>query len=109
MAQRDWIAEPLEQIRLRELCSACGVSAELVVELVDEGVLQPTGSDRTGLVFAAVAVRRVRVARRLQRDLGVNHAGAALALDLLDELHALRDRLRVFEGGCADDNTGANP
>jgi chaperone modulatory protein CbpM len=30
---------------------------------------------------------------RLERDLGVNRAGAALALDLLDQLAALRARL----------------
>jgi chaperone modulatory protein CbpM len=33
----------------------------------------------------------------LRRDLGVNWAGAALALDLLDELQELRARLRRFE------------
>jgi chaperone modulatory protein CbpM len=36
----------------------------------------------------------VRCALRLERDLGVNLAGAALALDLLDELNRLRARQR---------------
>ncbi len=38
-------------------------------------------------------MKRVRCAMRLTRDLGVNYAGAALALDLLDELDLLRARL----------------
>ena len=34
---------------------------------------------------------------RLQRDLDLNLAGTALALDLLDELEQLRERLRALE------------
>lgn len=97
MIYRHYAAEPVDQIRLRELCHVCGVSAELVIDLVEEGILEPTAYDRAGPIFPAVAVRRVRVVRRLQRDLGVNHAGAGLALELLDELHALRARVRVLE------------
>jgi len=41
-------------------------------------------------------VRRVRCALRLESDLGVNLAGAALALDLLEELNRLRARQRRF-------------
>jgi chaperone modulatory protein CbpM len=37
-------------------------------------------------------VQRVQTAIRLQQDLGVNLAGAALALDLLEELQELRCR-----------------
>lgn len=33
---------------------------------------------------------------RLRRDLGLNLAGAAQALQLLDEVEALRERLRVL-------------
>ena len=34
----------------------------------------------------------------LEQDLGVNAAGAALALDLLEELERLRERLRRMDG-----------
>jgi chaperone modulatory protein CbpM len=39
-------------------------------------------------------VRRVRLVVRLQRDLGVNLAGAALVLELMSELELLRARDR---------------
>jgi chaperone modulatory protein CbpM len=39
----------------------------------------------------------VHGALRLKRDLGVNIAGAALAIDLLEELEELRARLQRFE------------
>lgn len=97
MAPRSFLAEPLEQVGLGELCALCGVPAEVVIELVEEGIVEPVGRGRGGPYFAALAVRQVRVARRLQRDLGVNHAGAAVVLDLLEELRSLRVRLRVLE------------
>jgi chaperone modulatory protein CbpM len=37
-----------------------------------------------------VAVTRLRTAHRLQRDLHINLAGAALALDLLEEIKTLK-------------------
>ena len=43
-------------------------------------------------------LRLVR-ALNLQRDLDINPAGAALALELLDEIDHLRERLRTLERG----------
>jgi len=39
---------------------------------------------------------RVRSALRLQHDLGVNLAGIALALDLMEELENLRAQLKIM-------------
>ena len=78
--------------------SACQLPLERVFELVEEGVIEPLGGDPAHWRFRGVSVRRVRCAQRLERDLRVNVAGAALALDLLDELERLRARLRRFEG-----------
>ena len=77
-------------LTLPEFCGACSVSAEWVVELVDEGVLNPSGSDRSCWYFSYSNLRRAHVARRLHNDLGLNIAGVALALDLLDEVRRLR-------------------
>ena len=41
------------------------------------------------------SVVRVQKAQRLQRDLGVNLPGTALALELLDRIDALEARLRA--------------
>ena len=78
------------RLNLRELCGTCGIHAELVIEMVSEGIAEPTGSDPVYWRFNGPAVKRMQRALRLQRDLGVNLAGAALALDLLEELEALR-------------------
>jgi len=46
---------------------------------------------------SGVSVQRIVRAERLSRDLNVNAAGAALVLDLLDEMERLRQRLDRFE------------
>ena len=78
-----------------ELCRSCGVHAEIIVEMVEHGILEPRGTTHTRWSFRGNSLRRATTALRLQRDLGVNLAGAALALDLIDEIHTLRRRLRV--------------
>ena len=83
-----------ETLTLGELSRACAMRVEWVIDLVQEGVLEPSGRGVTNWRFAGSSMRRASVAARLQRDLGINLAGIALALDLLDEIHALRKRLR---------------
>ena len=86
-------AMPLDdsvEFSLAELCAACRVSEELVVEIVAEGIVEPVGGDRAQWRFTGVAVARVQRVLRLQDDFGVNLPGAALALDLLEELERLR-------------------
>lgn len=86
------------ELSLVEMCRTCRMPAERILELVDEGIVEPVGRDPARWRFSAVSVRRVRCVQRLERDLGVNTAGAALALELLEELEALRARLQRLEG-----------
>jgi len=81
---------------LREMCNACGVHAELVIEMVEEGVLQPRGAAPEEWRFAGDALIRAQKALRLTRDLRVNWPGAALALDLIEELERLRREQRML-------------
>jgi chaperone modulatory protein CbpM len=85
------------EFNLTELCAACRVSEELVVEIVAEGIVEPLGSDRTQWRFTGVALTRVQRVLRLQHDFGVNLPGAALALDLLEELERLRRAQRSID------------
>jgi chaperone modulatory protein CbpM len=79
-------------LTLREVCEVCGLEESLVVEMVGEGVALPLDESADQWVFSGLAVARLRTARRLQRDLHVNLAGAALALELLEEIRALKAR-----------------
>ena len=84
-------------LSLADLCHASQLSAERVIELAQEGIVEPIGRDPESWRFRGVSLRRIRCAQRLEQDLGVNAPGIALALDLLDELQRLRARLRRFE------------
>jgi chaperone modulatory protein CbpM len=77
-------------LSLDELCETCKISTELVIEMVEEGVIEPSGAQPENWLFDGLALKRLQTALHLQRDLRVNLPGAALVLDLLEELEDLR-------------------
>lgn len=81
-------------LTLGELCQLCGVNAEQIVAMVDEGLVAPRERKRQQWYFDGTCIRRIQIALRLQRDLRVNLAGAALVLDLLEELEEFRRQQR---------------
>ncbi|KQV60182.1 hypothetical protein ASC95_01520 [Pelomonas sp. Root1217] len=82
------------RLSLAELSAACACEMGFIEELVGEGVLAPVGEGPQGWCFTGTALARARIASRLARDLHVNVPGVALALELIDEMAALRMRLR---------------
>ena len=81
---------------LDEVSHACSVRTEYIIELVDEGIVEPTElqCEQQQWSFTGQNLLRARRARRLQHDLDINLAGAALVLDMLEEIEQLRERLR---------------
>jgi chaperone modulatory protein CbpM len=78
---------------VEEFCSACTVTRDAIEALVDEGIVEPVSEDRGQPRFSGASLARARTALRLQRDMEINLAGVALALDLMDEIRDLRRRL----------------
>ncbi|MHB8316168.1 MAG: chaperone modulator CbpM [Acidithiobacillus ferrivorans] len=56
------------------------------VQLVRYGVIHPEGSGPQHWRFRSLDLYRARLSRRLSRDLEIDMAGAALAVDLLERL-----------------------
>ena len=88
------VLEEQTGLTLADLCRACAAQGDVIIALVDEGVLTPIGQNPEYWRFTGVHLHRASVAVRLQRDLGINLAGAALALHLMDEMETLRAQLR---------------
>lgn len=94
----DWVASGVslgEQawLELDEFARACGVDADFVRTLVDEGLVQlPVAA--LPWRFGGDELARVRRIRRLQRDFDANLQSVAVMLDLLDEIERLRFALR---------------
>lgn len=82
---------------LRELCRSSGAHAEVIVEMVEVGLLEPQGRDPSDWRFPPQSLTRIHSTLRLRRDLQVNLSGAALALELMDEVAQLRRRVRALE------------
>lgn len=84
------------EVTLDELCHACKVEETTILALVDEGIVEPMARDVIPWRFSGTALPRVVRALRLQRDLELNPAGVAFALDLLSEIEGLRSRLNII-------------
>ena len=63
---------------LREFCDACGVRRQMIIEMVEEGVIEPALSSDAEWKFHGHTLVRAQRALRLVRDLDINWPGAAL-------------------------------
>lgn len=78
------------QVTVDELCEMCRISDEEIIRMVDEGIVEPLGNSRQEWQFHGYDIKKIQVVLRLQRDLKVNLPGAAVILDLLDEIEELK-------------------
>lgn len=86
-------------LTLAELCRYSASPAEHILTLIEHGIIEPhtlTSSSSSRWQFAGTSLVRVQTVKRLQCDLGVNLEGAALALELLDEVKTLRQQLAAL-------------
>ncbi len=91
MRGHDLMLHPVrsQQLSLESLASAADLPADVIRRLISYGAIEPTGTELGCLWFDAGAVRRLRMVRRLRDDLGINLAGIAVALDLVERIEAL--------------------
>ncbi len=94
---------PKSSFDLVQFCAAIGITAEVIIEIVEIGIIEPPGSRPEDWIFDAHMLGTTRHAIQLQRDLQVDWAGIALALNLIEErnrlqreVHHLRARLERF-------------
>lgn len=85
-------------LSMSEICRCCGVHAELIIEMVEYGVVEPARiDDNRRWLFAGETLARLNRAQRLRRDLQLDLPGLALSLDLLDEIDALRRQVASLQ------------
>jgi len=92
------LIEEYTELTLADVSGACAVEVASILALVEEGVVDPAGAEPSAWRFSGAQLRRAATALRLQRDLGVNPAGVALALELLDEIERLRRQVAASGG-----------
>jgi chaperone modulatory protein CbpM len=81
-----------------EVCEQCELSEQALIELLEHGILSDMlfPSIKT-MRFNGEHVARLQSASRLQQDLNLNTPGAVLALELFDELEALRQEIQILK------------
>jgi chaperone modulatory protein CbpM len=83
LADDDWL-------RIDEICVRLSVEPPWIVEMVELGALDPAGgNDPAAWIFPRRELPRVLAMTRLVTDLGVNLAGAAIIVELVEERRRL--------------------
>ena len=82
------------RLSIGDLSRMCAVDERHIVEFVEEGVLHVVDVS-TEWRFTGDELRRARLALRLERDLELNLAGIALAVELIEEISQLRRELKA--------------
>ena len=93
------VLEEQQAISLEELCQCCNLPMEQLIVMVDHGIIEPLETNVTisHWMFSGDSLLRVQTVLRLQRDLDINLAGAVLAVELLDEIKELRQRVAFLK------------
>lgn len=81
------------EMTLTELCDACHITPEWIMDLVSYGILELKQPDN----FDVENVRRIRRLQRLQHDFELNLAGAVLASELIDHIETLNKQVELFK------------
>jgi chaperone modulatory protein CbpM len=82
-----------EPLTLEIIAASCGTKPSLVARLAYQGIIETLESEAGEPRIPRRAVVQLRRMQRLRRDLGVNFAGAAVILDLVQRLEELNREL----------------
>ena len=66
-AARGILLDESVRYSLTEVCQVCGSETEWIVQLVEEGIVTPAGSNRNDWRFSGSSLHTAMRARRLQR------------------------------------------
>ena len=85
------------KLALQDICERCSLPETTIRAYVEEGVIEVEGDDVARWRFSEVSMVRIQKACRLERDLGLNPAGVALALDLMAQIDELKTEIKRLQ------------
>lgn len=85
------------ELTLKELCSACDITPEFIYELLEYGILDCDNDSPETYRFRPEHLRRIRTIIHLRDDLEINIPGAALAIELMEEMDKMRIKIEMLE------------
>lgn len=84
------MSEFLLTLELEELCESARLPREVLLEIVEVGIVEPLERRGDQWLFSVESLTLVRRAVRLHREFELDWPGIAVALRLLDEVELLR-------------------
>jgi DNA-binding transcriptional MerR regulator len=81
------------EMTLEDLATRAGMHPDLLEQFVEFGLIQPVATRGTVKLFHGSETNRLQSIRRLRQDLGINLAGIAVVLDLLEHFRNLETEL----------------
>jgi len=85
------------KLALEDICETCGLPESKIITYIEEGVVEVQGGDVELWRFSELSVVRIQKAVRLEKDLRLNPAGAALALELMSQIEELKTELNRLQ------------
>lgn len=76
----------------KAVCASHRLTKETIAEMVSWGIAEPVGNKPEKWLFSQLDYDRIGCAIRFSEELDINIPGAALALELLDELDNIRQK-----------------
>ncbi len=85
------------KLALGDICESCGLSESKVITYIEEGLVEVQGNDVKLWRFSEISMVQIQKVHRLEKDLRLNPAGAALALELMSQIEDLKNQLRRLQ------------
>lgn len=85
------MSETSYYLTLTELTQSVRLSTDVVITIVDCGIVAPRGEQPQQWLFEPEMVKQIQRACRLQRDLELDWPAVALAMELIEDLQQLRE------------------
>ncbi len=85
------------ELTLQEICEIADVPTEVLITIVEEGILEPKGASPSEWCFDSYMLNMVKRACRLHRDFDIEWTGIPLYLDMIDELEKLRTENKTLK------------
>ena len=79
------------EIDLTEICEIVEIPEQTLVELVEQGIVTPSGEQPADWTFDTTMVSVAKRAARLQRELELDWAAIAVVVELIEQRNQLQE------------------
>lgn len=85
------------ELTLEEVCELADMPTEVLIMIVEEGILKPRGTSRSEWSFDTYMLCTAKRASRLHRDFDIEWSGIPLYLEMIEELEKLRSENKILK------------